>query len=275
MGCRDRELAEDDRVIEVDQAIECLPCDVDGRGGIAAPQGDLRPERGQVDAELGILDVRRFCLGDVQVAAGQCQVPGPDAEVRERDVKVERADPGPDVGRLSFEQVGGLVVPSELDQHRRRVDGQEDPEPEFAPVQSDDIRPGEGDGEGFLDETTHLEHGAEVGVAAGDLHRIARRRCDPEGLTEQHDASGDVAQRCPVDAEHLERARLDPLGADSSRLVDGSQGEWNGLARASREHQVRRQPCQHARLVRGRRATLEQLDGLFEELDGLDRLAGQ
>ena len=55
--------------------------DLERGRGVTAPERDLGPDHGQVDGELGVLDVARLVAGELEMAAGGREVPGP----QERD----------------------------------------------------------------------------------------------------------------------------------------------------------------------------------------------
>jgi hypothetical protein len=76
MGGRHRQLADDDRVIHLDEALEAVLRDPEGRRRIPGPQLDLCAERVVVDDVLGVGDPGRLGLGDVEVLPRPGEVAG-------------------------------------------------------------------------------------------------------------------------------------------------------------------------------------------------------
>ena len=220
---------------------------------VALPQRDLRPERVEVDDELGVLDATGRRLGDLEMTSSGRQVTGPDRQVRQRDVQVDGADPRQCPGNVALEKVGCLGIARELDQHRGRVDLEEDPEAQLGAVPSRALDAGERDLERLLDESAHLEDGAEIGVGPRDRGRIVGGARERERSAQEVDAAGDVAERREVDAEDAHRPRFDPLVAQRTRRRDRSFGDRTRLAGPAGEHQVRREAGQHPGLRAQRR----------------------
>src|SRR5512132_2667262 len=98
---------------------------------------------------------------------------------------MDPADARPDAGDLPLDPVGGLLVPAELDEVCRRVDREEDHEPELAAVEVARLDAGDRDGKRLVHVATLLEDGPKVGMRARDLDRVAGRDRDRQRLAEE------------------------------------------------------------------------------------------
>ena len=119
------QLPEQDRIVHIDQPVQAFPSDLERGRRVAAPERDLRPDHVQLDGELSVLDVARLVAGELEMAAGGREVPGPQEQMGVRAVEVDRADARQDVLDVLLEQERGLRVASQLDEHQGRVRLQE------------------------------------------------------------------------------------------------------------------------------------------------------
>ncbi len=210
---RDRQLAEDDGVVHQGEPIEAFTGDDQGTLRVAVPQRDLGSERVQVDHVLGILDPDCRGPGDLEVTPCGRQVPGPDGQMGERDVQVDGADTRQRARNVALEQLGGLGIARQLDQHRGGVELEEDPEAQLAAIPSAALDAGERHLERLLHEPAHLEHAAEVRLGARDRDGIIGRAGQVDRTAQKVDAASDVAEGREIDAEDAHRPRLDALVA--------------------------------------------------------------
>src|SRR4029079_5390456 len=98
----------------------------EGGVGMLFLELQLRRNALEVACELDVLDRRRLCPGDRQVAPGTVKLPRPNAQLRTGDVEVDGRDSGQQPRRLDAGQhLGRLRVPAEQDQLARGVDRQE------------------------------------------------------------------------------------------------------------------------------------------------------
>ena len=170
----DRELSEVDRRVHLDEPLEPFASRRQRGRRIAGPQGDLGPDRVEIDDELGVRDAAHLGPGDLEVASSRGQVAGQQGQVGPGDMEVDRAEARQHIPDVPRDQLGRLRVASEVDEVLGRVDLEERAEPEVAAELADALHAGQRDLERFLHEAAHLEHAAEVGVGARDLRGVAR-----------------------------------------------------------------------------------------------------